>query len=72
MVPTTATSEEPYMDVEELARYIKSTPGSVRQLVHKRRLPFLKRGRRLLFSREAIDRHLAETAVEPSTTEVVR
>ena len=54
-----------YLDVEELAEYIRSTPASVRQLVHLKRLPYLKRGRRVLFDRQAIDRFLAAGAVYP-------
>ena len=56
-----------YLDVQELASYIRSTPASVRQLIHRRRLPFIKRGSRVLFDREEIDRFLAEHSVEVPT-----
>ena len=62
----TEIGERRYLDVEALAEYICSTPASVRQLVHRKQLPYLKRGTRLLFDRQAIDRHLASQQFEPS------
>ena len=59
-------TESRYLDVNDLAEYIHSTPASVRQLIHRRRLPFIKRGSRVLFDREEIDRYLAEHSVEVS------
>jgi excisionase family DNA binding protein len=53
-----------YFDVAKLADYIHSTPAAVRQAVYRRRLPFLKLGRRVLFDREEIDKHLAACRVE--------
>ena len=56
-----------YMNAQQLADYIDSTKGSVRQLVRQRRVPFLKvaGGRRVLFDRFAIDRWLADQSFEP-------
>jgi excisionase family DNA binding protein len=56
-----------YLNVPELADYIDSTDGSVRQLVHQRRIPYLRvaGGRRILFDLLAIDRWLLEQSVEP-------
>jgi excisionase family DNA binding protein len=56
--------QQRYLDVEECAVYIRSTPASVRQMVHLRRLPYVKHGRRVLFDRQAIDNHLATCLVE--------
>ena len=59
------TTERRYLNVSQLAAYIDSTEGSVRQLVHQHRVPHLKRGRRVLFDRLAIDAWLADHRVEP-------
>jgi excisionase family DNA binding protein len=61
---TEALEQRRYLDVAELAEYIRSTPASVRQLVHRKQLPYLKRGTRLLFDREVIDKHMAAQSVE--------
>jgi excisionase family DNA binding protein len=49
-----------YMNARQLAEYIDSTIGSVRQLVRQRRIPFLRvaGGRRVLFDLDEIDRWL--------------
>ena len=57
-------AERRYLDVEELAQYIRSTPASVRQLVHLKRVPYIKRGRRLLFDVIEVDRWLGAQRVE--------
>ena len=44
------------LNVEELAKYLKRTPSSVRNLVMRRQLPFRKVGGRLLFFKEEIDK----------------
>ena len=56
-----------FLDVAQVAEYIRSTPGTVRQLVHQRRIPFMKvaGGRRILFDIQAIDAWLLEQSVEP-------
>lgn len=53
-----------YMNVEQIAWYLDSTPGSIRVKVWRREIPFLKCGRRVLFDREAIDSWLAAQRVE--------
>ena len=62
----TERADRRYLDVQELATYIRSTPGSVRQMVHLRRLPFIKRGTRVLFDRRAIDAWLARGHMAPT------
>ena len=52
-----------YMDVKEVAEYTRSTPLSVRQQVHLRQIPHLKRGRRVLFDRLEIDAWLERQRV---------
>ena len=56
-----------YLNVPELADYIDSTDGSVRQFVHQRRIPFIKvaGGRRILFDVQVIDAWLLEQSIEP-------
>lgn len=44
------------LNVEELAKYLKRSPSSVRNLVMRRQLPFRKAGGRLLFFKEEIDK----------------
>ena len=63
----TVGSIKRYLNVPELADYIDSTDGTVRQLVHQRRIPFMKvaGGRRILFDIQAIDAWLLEQSVEP-------
>jgi excisionase family DNA binding protein len=54
------------MDVDGIADYTRSTPMSVRQQVHLRQIPFIKRGRRVLFDRLEIDAWLAKQRVPVS------
>ena len=56
-----------YMNVQDVAEYIDSTPGTVRQLCHQRRIPYLRvaGGRRILFDVHEIDSWLLATRVEP-------
>jgi excisionase family DNA binding protein len=55
-----------YMNVRQIANYIDSTPGSVRQLVRHKRIPHLRvaGGRRILFDMREIDGWLADHRVE--------
>ena len=55
-----------YMNARQLAEYIDSTVGSVRQLVRQRRVPFLRvaGGRRVLFDRREIDTWLQAQRVD--------
>ena len=54
------------MNARQLAEYIDSTVGSVRQLVRQRRVPFLRvaGGRRVLFDRREIDTWLQAQRVD--------
>ena len=70
MSATKRTTEDPggarrYLDARELADYIHSTLSSVRTLTSKRQIPHIKRGRRCLYDRVAIDRWLAQQSVKP-------
>ena len=56
-------SEQRYLNVGEVADYTRSTPMSIRQQVHLRQIPHLKRGRRVLFDRLEIDAWLAKQRV---------
>jgi hypothetical protein len=47
---------EKYLTIFELSDYIKRTPGSIRNLVLRRKIPYRKPAGRLLFDREEIDR----------------
>ena len=65
---TEVAANRRYLNVRQLAEYIDSTEGSVRQLCSKRRIPFVRvaGGRRVLFDTEQIDSWLAAQRVEPA------
>ena len=44
-----------YLTVIELGEYLKRSPGSIRNLVLRRQIPYRKPAGRLLFNREEID-----------------
>ena len=48
------------LNVEELAKYLKRTPSSIRNLVMRRQIPFRKVGGRLVFFKKEIDLWLQE------------
>jgi len=60
-----------YLNVDQLASYIDSTPAGVRQMVYLKQVPYLKRGRRLLFDRLRIDRWLQQQSFEPAAIETL-
>jgi excisionase family DNA binding protein len=45
-----------YLTIFECAEYLKRSPGSIRNLVMQRRIPYRKPAGRLLFDLEEIDR----------------
>lgn len=49
-----------YLTVEELSEYLKRTPGAIRNLVLRRKVPYRKPGGRLLFEKSEIDRWIKE------------
>jgi excisionase family DNA binding protein len=50
-----------YLNTEEVAIYLRRTPGAVRNLVLRRRIPFKKPGGRLLFDVHQIDQWIHES-----------
>ena len=48
--------------VGEVAAMLRCQPSTIYQLVHKKRIPFRKRGRQLLFEARAIDDWTKECA----------
>jgi len=44
-----------YLTVTELSEYLKRSPGSIRNLVLRRQIPYRKPAGRLLFDRDEID-----------------
>lgn len=44
-----------YLKVAEVAELLRCRPSTIYQLVHKRRIPFRKAGRQLLFEVSEID-----------------
>jgi excisionase family DNA binding protein len=57
--------ESPYMTVSECAVYLRSTPGSVYQWVHKRKIPFRRLHGKLLFLRSELDQMMEHGAAAP-------
>jgi excisionase family DNA binding protein len=66
MIESSPTIKKRYLNTRELADYIDSTEASVRQLVHHRRVPFIKvaGGRRVLFDLREIDQWMASEGVK--------
>ena len=54
-----------YMNREEVAEYIDSTAATIAVMTSRREIPHIKRGRRVLYDRQAIDAWLAAQRVEP-------
>ena len=54
-----------YMNREEVAEYIDSTAATIAVMTSRREIPHIKRGRRVLYDRQAIDSWLAAQRVEP-------
>jgi excisionase family DNA binding protein len=44
-----------YLTLPEVAAVLRCQPSTIYQLVHKKRIPFRKRGRQLLFEAREID-----------------
>jgi excisionase family DNA binding protein len=44
-----------YLTLSEVAAMLRCRPSTIYQLVHKKRIPFRKRGRQLLFEAQEID-----------------
>lgn len=58
-----------YMSSELAAEYLglgtgKDGANLLRQLVHKRQIPFIKLGARLRFDRQALDAHMARLSTK--------
>ena len=51
-----------YFTIRELSRYLKRSPGALRNLVLRRKIPFHKPGGRLLFDKEEIDLWIKRSA----------
>ena len=51
-----------YLTVDEVAALLRRRPSSIYQLVHKKKIPFRKAGRQLLFEAREIDQWTKECA----------
>lgn len=63
MTQTAPSIERRYLNREEVADLIRSTPGSVAVLTSQRRIPHIKRGSRVLYDRLEIEKWLAAQRV---------
>lgn len=52
-----------YLDVQSASSYLSRTPMALYLLVHRRAIPFIKQGKRLMFDRLALDRWMAEGTI---------
>lgn len=56
LVPAAPPAGVPhYLTLPEVAAMLRCQPSTIYQLVHKKRIPFRKRGRQLLFEAREID-----------------
>jgi excisionase family DNA binding protein len=51
-----------YLTIAEVAAMLRCRPSTIYQLVHKKRIPFRKRGRQLLFEAREVDEWTKECA----------
>jgi excisionase family DNA binding protein len=51
-----------YLTLAEVAALLRCQPSTIYQLVHKKRIPFRKRGRQLLFEAREIDQWTKDCA----------
>ena len=51
-----------YLTIAEVAAMLRCRPSTIYQLVHKKRIPFRKRGRQLLFEAREIDQWTKDCA----------
>jgi len=54
-----------WLDITEAAAYIKSTVGTLYNKVHRREIPFVKLGRRVLFDVHDLDACMERNKVYP-------
>ena len=59
-----ALRKESLMTIDELSEYLSIPKGSIYNMVHERRLPHIKLGRRVRFVKEEIDEWLERQRVE--------
>ena len=52
-------NDSPWMTVEQLADYLSVSPGTIRNWVSQRYVPYAKKGRMVRFHRQKIDTWLA-------------
>lgn len=48
--------EETFLNTDELSEFLKRSPGAIRNLVLRRKIPFRKPGGRLMFIKSEIER----------------
>ena len=58
-----------YFNLNELTSYIKMSKSSAYKLTMANQIPFIKRGKKLLFKKEAIDQWLEQYA-QPTVQEL--
>jgi excisionase family DNA binding protein len=60
-----AIAEPPLLDVEEASELLHLRPATLREWVLKRRIPFVKLGRRVFFKRDQLLKLIESSVVSP-------
>lgn len=60
ITPTDSSSDNVYMTIDETAKLLNLAKSSVYGLVHQKKIPFHKVGKKLYFSKEAILQWIAK------------
>ena len=58
-------SEKVFWSLEEIAQYLNEAAGTIREWVARRKIPYYKRGRRLRFKIEEIEKWDREVNFRP-------
>ena len=58
-------SEKVFWSLEEIAQYLNEAAGTIREWVARRKIPYYKRGRRLRFKIEEIEKWDREENFRP-------
>jgi excisionase family DNA binding protein len=65
-----ANKQPEYMTINKLSKYINSSVSAIYAKVHRREIPYIKRGKRLLFNVEDIDKWLKGGRIK-TTKEII-
>jgi excisionase family DNA binding protein len=70
MTGTSENNRPEYLTIDQLSEYINSSVSAIYGKVHRREIPYIKRGKRLLFNLGDIDKWLKDGRVK-TTKEII-